>query len=97
MEAKSAFEFIKSNTKSDAGILFAKPRALTYFTQRKTYVNTEMATLTEIDKEVKSFNPDYILIGYEVTDDSTKTYFNIHQQNYLTAYENPKFKLLKKL
>lgn len=95
-KATEVFNFITANTKEKDGILFAKPRALTYFTNRKTFVNTELANQSVIEKEISGFNPDYVLIGDEITDDSTKMFFSKPLAKYEVAYENEKFKLLKK-
>lgn len=94
-EAKAAFDYITANTNEKDGILFAKPRALTYFTGRKTFVNTELAKQNQIDTELKQINPDYVLIGNEITDDSTKTYFSKPLPEYKVIFENEKFKLYK--
>lgn len=94
--AKETFAYIKKNTNDNEGILFAKPRALTYFTDRKTLVNTELLSQTEIEKELNSLDPHYILICPEITDDSTKAYFSTVRPGYELRFENEKFKLLKR-
>ena len=94
-EAKATFDFITKNTAEKAGILFSKPRALTYFTNRKTYVNTELATKSVIESELQKINPDYVLICTEITDDSTKVYFEHYQVPWQIVYNNDKFVLLK--
>lgn len=95
-EADQVFEHIKQNTNEKAGILFAKPRALTYFTNRTTYVNTELAPQSIIEKEIKTINPDYILVCNQITDDSTKAYFNIARYDWEKVYNNGVFQLYKK-
>jgi hypothetical protein len=94
-EAKATFDFIIKNTSEKDGILFAKPRALTYFTQRKTMVNTELLTLKNIENEIGIINPDYFLECSEITDDSTKAYFSRPHPQFEIVYQNPKFKLYK--
>lgn len=95
-EATATFDYITKNTPEKASILFSKPRALTYFTNRKTYVNTEMATRSVIESDLQKFNPDYVLVCTEITDDSTKTYFDHYQAPWQIVYNNEKFVLLKK-
>lgn len=94
-DAKATFDYIKLNTKPEAGILFSKPRALTYFTNRKTFVNTEGITANTLSDEIKSINPDYVLICNEITDDSTKAYFSIPTINWEMTYKNDKFQLFR--
>ncbi len=94
-EAGSTFLFIKNNVPEDAGIMFSKPRALTYFTGYKTYVNTEMASKKVLISEIEKYKPDYFLIAFEATDDSTKNYFSQSPPTWKTIYTNEKFVLLK--
>jgi len=96
VQAKETFNFIEKNTQKEDGILFAKPRALTYFTGRKTFVNTELAPKQEIEREINTVNPKYILICNEITDDSTKSYFSELKPGFEISFENEKFKLLKR-
>lgn len=95
-EANETFGFIEKNIGKNESILFAKPRALTYFTGRKTYVNTELATQAEIQMELNTLKPDYVLLCSEITDDSTKTYFSTIPKDFELSFENEKFKLLKR-
>ncbi len=95
-EAQATFEYINKNVPEKAGILFSKPRALTYFTNRKTYVNTEMAARPVLEAELQKINPDYVLVCTEITDDSTKVYFEHYQAPWQIVYNNEKFVLLKK-
>lgn len=94
-EAKATFDYITKNVPEKAGIMFSKPRALTYFTNRKTFVNTEMSPKSVIESELKKMQPDYVLVCTEITDDSTKTYFDHYQAPWQIVYNNEKFVLLK--
>lgn len=94
--AKETFDYIKNNISNEQGILFAKPRALTYFTGSKTYVNTELAPQKEIQNEISAINPDFVLICNEITDDSTRAYFSAPRPEFELSFENEKFKLLKR-
>ncbi len=87
-EAGAAFFYINNNVPKDASIMFAKPRALTYFTGRKTCVNTEMASKKVITSEIEKFKPDYFLINFETTDDSTKIYFLHIPNSWKMVYVN---------
>lgn len=95
IEAVAAFDYINQNTSPEASILFSKPRALTYFTGRKTHVNTEGASKASIDIEIKAINPDFVLICNEITDDSTKAYFSIPTLKWEMAFKNDKFQLYR--
>ena len=94
-EAQATFDYINKNVPEKAGVMFSKPRALTYFTNRKTYVNTEMAARPVIESELQKINPDYVLVCTEITDDSTKVYFEHYQAPWQIVYNNEKFVLLK--
>lgn len=94
-EAQAAFEYITKHVPEKSGILFSKPRALTYFTNRKTYVNTELARRSVLESELQNIQPDYVLVCNEITDDSTKIYFNNPPPAYQIVYNNEKFVLLK--
>lgn len=96
-EAIETFNFIKKNTSPESSILFAKPRALTYFTGRKTYVNSEGSEFNKIEKEISNIKPDYVLISNEITDDSTKIFIAKSALDYQLTFENQKFKLVKRL
>lgn len=96
-EATAAFDFIVKNTTEKEGIMFSKPRALTYFTGKKTFVNIELSSPALLEKEIKTYQPDYFLIGSDITDDSTKTYFSDPRPEWKEVYSNPKFQLYKKL
>lgn len=96
-EATEVFDYIKNKTPLNSSILFAKPRALTYFTGRKTCVNTEGSNVGNIKNEVTTFNPEYFLISEEITDDSTKTFISKNSSGFQLAFENQKFKLLKRV
>jgi hypothetical protein len=96
-EAFAAFDFIAKNTSEKEGIMFSKPRALTYFTGRKTFVNTELASAGVLEKDIEKYRPNYFLVCNEITDDSTKTYFSRPSENWKEVYVNSKFKLFKKL
>ncbi|HWY12927.1 MAG TPA: hypothetical protein VN026_16450 [Bacteroidia bacterium] len=94
-ESAAAFLFIKNNVPKDASIMFSKPRALTYFTGYKTFVNTELAPRKVLISEIEKFKPDYFLINLEATDDSTKAYFMQHPPSWKIIYNNKKFGLYK--
>jgi len=94
-EALATFDYINLNSKTEASILFSKPRALTYFTGRKTYVNTEGATMKTINKEISSINPDFVLVSNEITDDSTRSYFNVPRYDWQLMYKNDKFQFYR--
>jgi hypothetical protein len=96
-EARAVFDFIAKNTSEKEGIMFSKPRALTYFTGRKTFVNTELAASNILEKDIEKYSPDYFLVCNEITDDSTKAYFSKPLENWKEVYANAKFKLFKKL
>jgi hypothetical protein len=96
-EAVSTFYFIRTNTSKDAGIMFGKPRALTYFTGRKTFINTELASRKVLEQELSVYRPDYFLVNLEVTDDSTKMYFRNYPPVWKLVFSNKKFLLFKKI
>ncbi len=75
--------------------MFAKPRALAYFTGRKTCVNAELTPKKVLLNEIEKYKPDYFLINFEVTDDSTKTYFAHYQPPTKIVFSNKKFVLFK--
>lgn len=94
-EARAALLYIQNNVPKEAGIMFAKPRALTYFTGHKTYVNTEMATQKVIKSDIEKYKPDYFLVAFDATDDSTKKYFSQNPPEWKIQYATEKYVLLK--
>lgn len=95
-EAIEVFSFIKQNTSDNSKILFAKPRALAYFTGRTSFINTEWANKELLQKEINLFKPDYALIKSNLSDDSIKNYFSEQQNSHVhLVYESETFKLLK--
>lgn len=95
-EAIEVFSFIKQNTSDNSKILFAKPRALAYFTGRTSFINTEWANKELLQKEINLFKPDYALIKSNLSDDSIKNYFSEQQNSHIhLVYESETFKLLK--
>lgn len=96
-EAGAVFQFIHDKIPPDKGIMFSKPRALTYFTGRKTYVNTELAPLNVIQSEIDKFKPDFFLLSYEASDDSIKKYFSKNPPQWKVVYSAEKFALLQNL
>ncbi|MBN8693696.1 MAG: hypothetical protein J0L69_10900 [Bacteroidetes bacterium] len=94
-EAAATFLYINENIPKDASIMFSKPRALTYFTGRKTYVNVEMTAKNVMDKEIEKFKPDYFLVNLEATDDSSKSYFSRQTPTLDVVFSNNKFILIK--
>lgn len=94
-EAAATFLYIKNNVPENENIMFAKPRALAYFTGRKTCVNAELTPKKVLLNEIEKYKPDYFLINFEVTDDSTKTYFAHYQPPTKIVFSNKKFVLFK--
>jgi hypothetical protein len=95
-EAASVFYFIRKNTSKNASIMFAKPRALTYFTDRKTFINTEWAARKVLEKELGIYKPDYFLVNLEATDDSTKNYFENTPPGWRIIFNNRRFLFFEK-
>jgi hypothetical protein len=96
-EAKEAFEFITKYTPPNASILFSKPRALTYYTDRRTMINTEWMKQEFISSELKKLKPDYVMICNEITDDSTRFFFSKPLPGWKLEYTSENYKLYKNL
>ncbi|MGZ3929991.1 MAG: hypothetical protein ACXVP0_01235 [Bacteroidia bacterium] len=96
-EAAEAFSFIRKNTPEQASLLFSKPRALTYFTSRRTMINTEWMKKAFIASELEKLHPDYVMICNEITDDSTKLFFAAPLPGWKLEYASQNYKLYKKL
>lgn len=94
-ESAATFLFIKENTPKEASIMFSKPRALTYFTGRKTYVNTPLASMQTIENEINKYKPDYFLLNLDVTDVSTNSFFPLENPEKNVVFSNSKFILIK--
>ena len=94
-ESAATFLYINENIPKDASIMFSKPRALSYFTGLKTYVNVEMTAKNIMDKEIDKYKPDYFLVNFEATDDSSKSYFSRQNPPPNVVFSNSKFILIK--
>lgn len=95
-EAKLLANFISSNVTDKETIMFAKPRALTLVCDRKTLVHSENPTLEILQEEIKTFHPDYFLVGYQVSDAVTISYFDTKPENWKEVYASGNFRLFKK-
>lgn len=95
-EAGQAFSFIRSNVPDKAIVLFSKPRALAYFTNCRTLINTEWKNREFMSAEIARLKPDYVMICNEITDDSTKAFFASPPSEWKTEYSSPNYKLFKK-
>ncbi len=80
-EAKSLVNYIKTNVSDKETIMFAKPRALTLVCDKRTIVHSENPTMEILQEEIETFKPDYFLVGYDVSDPVTKSYFEIPTEN----------------
>jgi hypothetical protein len=96
-EAALTFDFINKNASHKDVILFSKPRALTYFTGKKTTINSEERSRDFIKEELAKIDPAFVLINKEITDDSTKTYFSRPLKEWKEVYTSENFKLYKNL
>jgi hypothetical protein len=96
-EAIATFDFLTKNTSDMDVVLFSKPRALTYFTGKRTTINTEKRSQSFIGEEIKKIDPAFVLINKEITDDSTKTYFSRPLTDWKEVYSSENFKLYKNL
>lgn len=94
-ESREAFLQIRYRTPDTATILFVKPRALAYYTGRKSFANHRSDSAGMV-KDVERFKPGYILIHAEISDEVVKHYVANHTTEWMQVWGNDKFKLYKR-
>lgn len=79
--AQEIFTFIMDTTKQKDRILFTKPRALSLYTGRESFVNNPEEELSFIEEQIVKFNLKYILTCKELPNAALNNYVekNIHK------------------
>ena len=93
--AKAAFDFIKANTDKDDIILFAKPRVLALYAERKSLANHVDRDSKEIADLIQAYHVDWVLTHTEISDQAIHKF--IKEQDFICEYfwSNEKFVLYK--
>jgi len=93
--AVEAFEYINSNTNEDAVVLFAKPRVLALYAERKSLANHKDFTSKEIADMIFAYDVDYVLTHTDISDLAIHDF--IRAQDYICEYlwSNEKFVLYR--
>ena len=78
----AAFNFIRENVKEDEIIIFAKPRLLTLYTDKKTMVMSPGASIDESRHQFDSMKVSYLLSCNYLNDPAITNYLNSSPKKY---------------
>ncbi|NOZ00815.1 MAG: hypothetical protein GXP54_02870 [Deltaproteobacteria bacterium] len=96
-ESLDLFRFVRSKLPGDATILFAKPRVLALFTERKSTGVLLPASDEEIEDVLKTFDVSYVILSRWSAPDTRYMlpFVMRHKARFHLIYANKDFKVLK--
>lgn len=95
-ECKETWNYIKNNTHKDAIIAFHRPRALAYYTERKSFILPESNVVDEINNSLSESNADYVLLDLFNREYQESAELYTHKSNHVyLLWKNNRFELYK--
>ncbi len=82
--AQELFTFVRENTKEEAVFVFAKPRVLGLYGERKAFAQHHEKTLLSSDF-------DYLILAEELSDPAGERYLKNHGSQLQSVFENARF------
>jgi hypothetical protein len=90
-----AFDYIRNNTEEHAVFIFAEPRVLALYTERRSLANAGDDNSTEIAQLIGSYKVSYILTQNEISDNAIKDFINGEDCLCERQWYNDKFVLYR--
>jgi len=90
-----AFEYIQENTSPDAIFLFAKPRALALYTDRRALANNWNDNNEEIERLINEYDIDYLLEGLAISGTNIASYVGSGDAPIEWVWRNDNFVLYR--
>jgi hypothetical protein len=95
LDSRAMFHYIETNTASDARILYFKPRALALYTGRNGFVNNPDDLFENLQKQLKEYKIEYILINEEISDKMIKEFVAGQYVSTQMVFSNSIYKFYK--
>lgn len=95
IEAQQLFIYIKSNLKENDLVLFTKPRALAYYTQKPTSSTRWRISTEEFQKQAKELGANYFLFYTDIEYQALNAFVEKEKDRLSPVFSNQKFVLYK--
>jgi len=92
-----AFQYITGNVPESSIIIFTKPKALTLYTNRKTFSTVYGQSADDVKYMIQRLHAEYLLLhnDRDMHDESMENYLSKNQDAVQLAWKNDKFSLYK--
>jgi hypothetical protein len=95
--AQGLFEFLKRNTKYSDEIAFSKPRALSYFTNRKSLIIGPLSSTYELLRKANKFRFEYYVFYWDLNRPHDLKVINSDKIHWKQIYINKKAIVFKRM
>lgn len=96
-QAQGLFAYVSKHTSEKDIIAFAKPRAMSYFTKRKSVFAGRLTSTYELMRKVKKRRFDYFVFYWGLNDQHDLKVISADSKNWKVVYQNKRAVVYKRL